>query len=272
MADHRPSPPAARRTARPGAVPACPSCGDLAGRGYPACRFCAELVDQHRLVDWQELLAAEQLTEGGAGERELAELVLADDTGAHPWTCIDWAMTLTLCSHCGEELGTGPVDCVRCAVADERRRHWDHTGFPKEMSALDHRLRVARVVLRAPHRHRTAIVDTWRLLLPFLLDGRLPATGDVRRLRAQVLAGGYADLAAVTSYDDLVAFPELPWRRSAPVEHQADTQRDQHATRKPFERPADTLPRQQAPQAVEHRDDDQVPAGVDGHPHQGEQQ
>ncbi len=199
--------------ARPAAVSPCPSCGDLAGRGYPGCRFCAELVDQYWLLDWQELLAAEQLAEGGAGERELAELVLADEVGRHPWTCTDWAMTLVACSQCGDELGTGPVDCWRCGVADGLRWSWDHAGLPDAISAGEHALRVARAALRAPHRHREAVARTWRLLLPFLLVGELPTVGQVRRVRAAVLAGAYPELAACTSHVELLAFPELPWRR-----------------------------------------------------------
>ncbi|MFD0204822.1 MULTISPECIES: hypothetical protein [Saccharothrix] len=238
MADHQPFPPGARRVARPAAVSPCPSCGDLAGRGYPACRFCAELVDQYWLLDWQELLAAEQLAEGGAGERELAELVLADEVGRHPWTCTDWAMTLLACSQCGEELATGPADCVRCAMADGLRWSWDHAGYPVAISAGEHALRAARAALRAPHRHRAATVGAWRLLLPFLLVGELPTVGQVRRIRAAVLAGTYADLARCTTHVELATYPELPWRRpdhSQRADHQPKTQPDRHPATAPLQ-------------------------------------
>lgn len=236
--------------ARPAAVAACPSCGDLAGRGYPACRFCAELLEQHWLLDWQELLAAEKLTEGGAGERELAELVLADEVGRHPWTCTDWAMTLVSCAHCGHELGCGPVDCVRCAVAEARRWSWDHTGYPRSITAGEHALRVARAVLRAPHRRRPAVVRAWRLLLPFLLVGDLPTAGQVRRIRAHVIAGAYAELAGCTSHVELAGFPELPWRRSTRVERQPQPQRDQDTTGHALQQPADPRPDERAPDPV----------------------
>lgn len=222
--------------ARPAAVSPCPSCGDLAGRGYPACRYCAELVDQYWLLDWQVLLAAEQLAEGGSGERELAELVLADEVGHHPWTCTDWAMTLVTCSQCGDELATGPADCVRCAMADGLRWSWDHAGYPHAMTAGEHALRVARATLRAPHRARAATVGAWRLLMPFLLVGALPTVGQVRRIRAAVLAGAYADLARCATHVKLASFPELPWRRperpSRP-DHQPRSPRDQRATADP---------------------------------------
>lgn len=201
-------------------VSPCPSCGDLAGRGYPECRFCAELVDQFWLLDWQELLAAEQLGEGGNGERELAELVLSDEVGRYPWTCTDWAMTLVACSHCSAEPGTGLLDCVRCAVTDAARWSWDHAGFPDAITAGEHALRVARVALRAPHRRRSTVVAAWRLLIPFLLVGELPTAGQVRRIRAHVLAGGYPDLAACTSHPQLTGLPELFWRRGPRVDHE----------------------------------------------------
>ncbi|MDQ2583452.1 hypothetical protein CKY47_05535 [Saccharothrix yanglingensis] len=236
VADHQPFPPGARRVARPAAVSPCPSCGDLAGRGYPTCRFCAELVDQYWLLDWQELLAAEQLAEGGAGERELAELVLADQVGRHPWTCTDWAMTLVSCSQCGEELATGPVDCVRCAMADGLRWSWDHGGHPTSITAGEHALRVARAALRAPHRRRGPVVLGWRLLMPFLLVGELPTVGQVRRVRAAVLAGAYAELAACTSHGDLTGYPELPWRRPE------RPPRAEHQAKPPRDRAADALP------------------------------
>jgi hypothetical protein len=171
-------------------------------------------VDQYWLLDWQVLLAAEQLTEGGAGERELAELVLEEEVGRYPWTCTDWAMTLVACSQCGEELGAGPVDCVRCAMADASRWSWDHAGYPTAITAGEHALRVARAVLRSPGRHRSAVVRAWRLLLPFLLVGELPTVGEVQRIRAHVLAGAYAELAACTSHVELTGFAELPWRRA----------------------------------------------------------
>ncbi|MFI9815252.1 hypothetical protein [Saccharothrix variisporea] len=250
MADHQPFPPGGRRVARPAAVSPCPSCGEPAGRSYPSCRFCAELVDQYWLLDWQELLAAEKLAEGGAGEKELAELVLADEVGRHPWTCTDWAMTLVTCAHCGEEPATGPVDCVRCATADEVRWAWDHAGYPHAMTAGEHALRVARAVLRAPHRRRPTVVGAWRLLMPFLLVGELPTAGQVRRIRAHVLAGAYAELAGCTTHVELAGFPELPWRRSARVEHQPKPQPDQHRPGDPLDHPPDPRPDQKAADPV----------------------
>jgi len=251
VADHQPFPPGARRGERPAAVSPCPSCGDLAGRGYPECRFCAELVDQFWLEDWRELLAAEQLSAGGSGERELAELVLAGEIGSYPWTCTDWAMTLVTCSQCAAEPATGDLDCVRCAMADATRWAWDHAGFPDAITAEEHALRVARAALRAPHRRRPVVVDTWRLVIPFLLVGELATVGQIQRVRAQVLAGGYGDLAECTSHVELAGLPELFWRRgSTRAEHQAKSQRNQHTARDPLQRPPGAWTSEPAPDPV----------------------
>jgi hypothetical protein len=176
---------------------------------------CTELVDQFWLVDWQALVTAERVAPGGGEERELAESVLADEVGRHPWTCTDWAMTLLECSACGAELGTGRRDCVPCTMADERRWAWDHQGHPGAMTGNEHELRVSRAVLRAEHRHRPTTVQSCRLALPFVLVGESTEPGEARRLKAHLLAGGYDDLAACRSYAEMASLPFLPWRRSS---------------------------------------------------------
>jgi hypothetical protein len=271
VADHQPFPPGARRGQRPAVVSACPSCGELAGRGYPDCGFCAELLDQFWLADWEELRRSSQLA-----DRELAELVTSADVGVYPWTCVDWAMTLLACSRCGAELGTGPVECVRCAVTEERRWRWDHVAHPNTMNANEHLLRVARSVMRAPHRKRQAVVQAWRLVLPFLIAGEVVDFGRLDRIRAHVLAGGYASLAACHTLAELAGLPELFWRRGIPastrVEYQPDSERQQHAARQLLQSRAHPRPAEPAADGVQDHDDDQVPEGVDHDPEQREEE
>ena len=242
-------------------VSACPSCGELAGRGYPECRYCAELLDQFWLADWEVLRSYEQLA-----DRELAELVVGADVGRYPWTCVDWAMTLLACSRCGAELGTGPVECVRCAVTEERRWSWDHSAHPYTMNGNEHMLRVARAAMRAPHRRRSTVVQTWRLLLPFLVAGHVVEPHHLDRIRAHVLAGGYPALAACHDLAELAGLPELFWRRGNPistrVEYEPDSERQQHAARDLFQRQADARAAEPRADAVQDADDDQVPGRV----------
>jgi hypothetical protein len=200
---------------RPAEVRSCPSCTALAGRSYPSCVVCTELVDQFWLLDWQALLAAEGVGPGSGDERELAEAVLTDQVGRHPWTCTDWAMGLLECTACGAELGTGRRDCMPCTMADERRWEWDHQGCPDAMTPNEHELRVGRAVLRAEHRYRPTTVQTYRLTLPFVLAGESTEPGEARRIRAHLLAGGYDALAECRGYPEMAALPFLPWRRSS---------------------------------------------------------
>ncbi|MBV8933224.1 MAG: hypothetical protein JOZ47_17185 [Kutzneria sp.] len=216
MAVDQPFPPGTRRAPRPTEVLPCAACGELAGRGYPTCRPCTEFADRLWLVDWQALLAAEQVGAEGADERRLAEQVLAGEVGRYPWTCTDWAMSLVRCPACGAELGTGVMSCLRCRIADEARWAWDHAGRPVRMTGNEHALRVARTVLRAPHRQRETIVHGWRLALPFLLIGESPRAEQARRIRAYVLAKRYEELAECHSLAEMARLPGVPWRTGGP--------------------------------------------------------
>ncbi|HVV18120.1 MAG TPA: hypothetical protein VHF06_01705 [Pseudonocardiaceae bacterium] len=199
-------PPGGRRVRRPAAVQYCLECGELAGRGYPECPDCADAVDGFWLADWDALLAA-----WDGAEADLAEEVLAD-TAVHPWTCVDWAMTVIDCPSCRTPLGEGPVGCVLCRIADETRWAWEHAAPAGSLTANEHALREARVVLRAPHRNRATVVLTWRLSLPFLLAGEVDSRLKAPWLSAYLRAGRYDELAAAGSYAQLTGTPELPWR------------------------------------------------------------
>jgi hypothetical protein len=194
------------------AVQHCLECGELAGRGYPACPDCAGAVDGFWLCDWYALLAETGVEPGGHAERALAEQVVAAPIGAYPWTCVDWAMAAIDCPECATELGFGPVGCVLCHIADETRWEWEHTAPADAITANEHSLREARAVLLAPHRHRGTVVLSWRLSLPFLLTGEVTAKTGTPWLSAYLRAGRYDELAAAGSYTQLTETKELPWR------------------------------------------------------------
>jgi len=190
-------------------------CADLAGRGYPDCLRCVDYVDRFWLADWHALLATANVLTGGADEGELAKQVLVASPGEYPWTCVDAAMVVLLCPDCCHELATGPLGCAFCRVADERRWAWDHQAPKNAITPNEHALRVARATLRATNRHRTTVVLTWRLFLPFLLVGETIDAQAVRWVRAYLRAGRYTELAAADSYAQLAAVT-LPVR--TPIE------------------------------------------------------
>jgi hypothetical protein len=200
-----PYPPGTRPGDQPAAVELCSTCGELTGRGYPSCLGCAEVVDQRWLADWRDLLAAERASAGAESERELATRVLSAPAGTYAWTCTDWALHLQRCEECGGELGSGNPVCLRCAAADAAR--W---ATP---AAADHLLRAAVLGLRAPQRRRVPVVSALRLVIPFLLVGEAVSAGELRAIRSAVLAGRYADLAALNRVVEMANQPQLPWRR-----------------------------------------------------------
>jgi len=197
-----------RAVSRPVAVRYCLACGELAGRGYPGCPDCATAVDTLWLTDWVALRAERD----GVAELALAERVVAADVGDYPWTCVDHAMAMIDCPSCGAALGTGPVGCVLCRIADETRWAWEHLAPSGAITPNEHALRAARVVLRAPHRHRATVVLTWRLALPFLLTGEVTEPARAPWLTAYLRAGRYDELAAAGSFTQLTGTPDLPWR------------------------------------------------------------
>lgn len=201
-----------RRVRRPVAVQHCLRCGELAGRGYPTCEDCVGAVDGYWFADWLALLDESGVGEGTEGELEMAERVVSAPVGRYAWTCVDWAMAAIDCPACTCELGDGPLDCVLCRIADETRWEWEHAAPWATVSPNEHSLREARVVLRAPHRHRATVVLAWRLSLPFLLTGEVVGRLRTPWLSAYLKAGRYDELAAAGSYSQLSGTPELPWR------------------------------------------------------------
>lgn len=177
----------------PVAAKSCATCGDLTGRGYPACPACATAVDR----PWQSAWAAlpdpdpEQVADAPAGD--------------YPWTCVDWALRRLRCAGCGGELAAGAPDCVGCAAADAAR--WELADLTPHERAL----RTAVVALRAPRWRRRAVASTWRLLLPFVVAGWVPTRTVLREVRTQVIAGRYDELAELGALP--LEVPLLPWRR-----------------------------------------------------------
>lgn len=212
VAQPQPFPPGTRRVARPAVAKPCTNCGELIGRGYPDCAICAEQIDDLWWADWRALLDAERVQSGTEAERGVAELVLSEEVGAYPWTCVDWALWLLRCTECGGQQGSGDVGCGVCAASDAARWAWDFTGMPDAMTGNEHALRVTVAGLRAPHRHRAPVLAGWRLALPYLFVGETPTTRQAQRIRTLVLAGRYDELALQNSFCAMADLPDVPWR------------------------------------------------------------
>ncbi|HJP75165.1 MAG TPA: hypothetical protein VJ914_12900 [Pseudonocardiaceae bacterium] len=197
---------------RPSAVRRCADCGELVGRGYPECAHCTGTLEGPWLADWHALCEQRGVGTEPDEQRGLAESVLATDIGVHEWTCVDVAMSLVDCPSCERELGTGPLGCVLCGIADETRWAWFHEAPEGAITTNEHALRQARVALRAPHRCRNTVLLNWRLALPFLLAGQMTEAHPLRWTTAYLRAGRYDELASALTFNQLTAIRELPWR------------------------------------------------------------
>ena len=186
---------------RPATVEACDACGGLVGRGYPDCPVCYEAVEGLWLADWAALLAAEGITPGGDDETTLVRVII-EETGRHPWTIADLALTHVRCRTCGEELGGGPPGCAECTLAFGNLWAPEHEAGA---TMNEHALRVARLVARHPHRYSAGLAAGWRLSLPLVLAGMLPSTAEAQALKAWVDAGRGDELVGYRTFAEAYA-------------------------------------------------------------------
>lgn len=181
-----PRPPAGRQVPRPATIEPCRACGAYLGRGYPDCPACHDAVEMIWRADWLAFLGEEGFAPDTPDEALLAGVVVAEFQ-RHPWTLVDYALTLLRCEACGAEPCGGPVGCTTCA-------HTFGNLWAPELEAgatlNEHALRVGRLVTRHPHRFSAAIAAGWRLSLPQLLTGDVPDGGQARRLANWLKAGG----------------------------------------------------------------------------------
>lgn len=198
MFDSRvPLPPGGRGLPRPTSVEICTECGQPVGTNYPGCANCQQLVERFWMADWQVLLAREGFTAGSPDEVTLAALVFAE-MDRHPWTVVDIAMTLIVCSECGRELGGGPLDCAECEQALGNSGYYDIVaGQQGDMTGNEHALRVGRRILRHPERYAATAVGNWRLSFPRLLTGWLPSTAQAQAIAALTKKGEFDQVHAM---------------------------------------------------------------------------
>jgi hypothetical protein len=197
MARDRTRAPAGQRIHRPQRVEPCPHCGAVLGFNYLDCPGCHHAIEEIWLADWNDLLAREQIGAGSEDELLLAQLVIAE-LDEHPWTVVDMAMCRVRCEECRHELGGGPPDCAACRFAFGNL--WWHdieAGRQGTMTMNEHALRVGRYVIRYPHRYSPAIARGWRMNMPRILLGWLPAGEDARHQATALKRGQPVDWDAV---------------------------------------------------------------------------
>lgn len=181
-----PERPAGRRAPRPTAPAPCRSCGALLGRNYRACPACHEAVEAIWRRDWIAWIQALGIASESPEETALARFV-AESPEPYVWTIADYALTRFKCDTCGQEAGGGPADCPSCAFMFGNL--WA-PNLERGATLDEHALRVARLVVRHPHRHSPAVAAGWRLSLAAVLAGGIGTGAHARRLAAWLKAGG----------------------------------------------------------------------------------
>gem|GEM_PF-3141867 len=199
----------AARSCRPLKVEPCPACGAPTGQNYGRCAICTAAIDRVWLADWNALLEAEGISAGSEDEILLAQLVFAE-YDKHPWTTVDWAMTLLRCGTCGSELGGGPTDCTECHLAFGNAIASEQAALPPgAVTPNDHALHIGRWVLRHPHRISENVGKGWRFTMPELLAGAaLPSPQQATELLHLVTEGRHEEVRRL--WEEVQRHPHWP--------------------------------------------------------------
>lgn len=174
--DFQQRPSGGRLYLRPKTVKPCKTCGEPIGRNYISCKECYNTIENFWLMDWNELIAKEDIISGSEDEKLLAE-VIVEEIDKYSWTIVDSAMKIIKCKTCGSELGGGHVDCPDCSFAFENLWAYDMEAMNQgNMTGNEHAIRVGRWVIRYPHRQKRIMVESWKFSMPILITGKLPTT------------------------------------------------------------------------------------------------
>jgi hypothetical protein len=151
---------------------------------------------------WRALLLEYGVAAGSPDEAELVRLVVADPAG-HDWRVVDAALARLACDECGAPSTLGPPTCRLCAFHHGQRFGARETDRPDVPPGNEHAIRVAWAVVQAPGRYGSRARVGFELMLPELLAGHLPSTGQAQAARALINRLTPEECDRVTSFAEV---------------------------------------------------------------------
>lgn len=129
---------------------------------------------------------------------ELAEIVL-QNPAEFEWRVVDAALDQLACAECGSARGAGPVSCGACEFANGMRFGAIEVDRPNVPPGNEHAIRVSSAVARTRHRYLPRVRAGYEIVLPHLLDGKLPTTAQAQAGKAILNKLSDDELEALTS-------------------------------------------------------------------------
>ncbi|WP_405058170.1 hypothetical protein OG474_36275 [Kribbella sp. NBC_01505] len=142
---------------------------------HPRFRSALQEIEDSIDTAWNTLCADSGVTPGTPEAQELAQIVL-QDTSEFGWRVVDGALKQLTCTECGSGLGTGPLGCTACDLANGLR-------FAAQEVGNEHTIRVSSAVARTRTRYTPRARTSYELLLPGLLESKLPTTAQFQRAK-----------------------------------------------------------------------------------------
>lgn len=159
----------------------------------PRFRAALQAVESSIAVSWAAFCAEHE-----ASGPELAEIIL-QDPAEFEWRVVDAAMDQLTCAECGSRRGAGPVECSACEFANGMRFGAIEIDRPNVPPGNEHAIRVSSAVARTRHRYLPRVRCGYEVVLPDLLDGKLPTTAQAQAAKEIIDKLGDDELEALTS-------------------------------------------------------------------------
>jgi len=152
---------------------------------HPRFRNALREIEESIDAAWADFCADSGVAPGSVDARELAEIVVQDPS-EFGWRVVDGALKQLTCTACGSSLGSGPVGCAPCDLANGFRFAAREVDRPNVPRGNEHAIRVSSVVARTRNRYTSRARTGYELFLPELLDGKLPTTPQAQRAKDRI--------------------------------------------------------------------------------------